>query len=72
MINRDAFSGDHPLMNFLYFALMLVFGMCFMHPGCLVISLGSATATVFFRWLAAEPLLEKLDRIKVKYGLYEP
>lgn len=72
MINRDAFSGDHPLMSFLYFALMLVFGMCFMHPVCLVISLGSATATVLFLWLAAEPLLEKLDRIKVKYGLYEP
>ena len=31
-----------------------------------------ATATVLFLWLAAEPMLEKLDRIKVKYGLYEP
>ena len=31
-------------MNFLYFALVLVFGMCFMHPVCLLISLGSATA----------------------------
>ncbi len=29
-----------------------------------------AVATVFFLWLAAEPMLEKLDRIKVKYGLY--
>jgi len=28
-----------------------------------------ATATVLFLWLAAEPMLEKLDRIKVKYGL---
>ena len=44
MRNRDAFSGYHPLVNFLYFALVLVFGMCFMHPACLVISLGSATA----------------------------
>ena len=44
MVNRDAFSGYHPLVNFLYFALVLVFGMCFMHPVCLVISLGSATA----------------------------
>ncbi len=44
MRNRDAFSGCHPLVNFLYFALVLVFGMCFMHPICLVISLGSATA----------------------------
>ncbi|MGN1059935.1 MAG: ECF transporter S component [Clostridia bacterium] len=26
-------------------------------------------ATVFFLWLAAEPMLEKLERIKVKYGM---
>ena len=44
MVNRDTFSSYHPLVNFLYFALVLVFGMCFMHPACLVISLGSATA----------------------------
>ena len=44
MINRDTFSGYHPLVNFLYFALVLVFGMCFMHPLCLLISVGSATA----------------------------
>jgi len=30
-----------------------------------------ATATVVFLWLAAQPMLEKLDRIKVKYGLME-
>ena len=28
-----------------------------------------AAATVFFLWFMAEPMLEKLDRIKVKYGL---
>ena len=28
-------------------------------------------ATVIFLLLAAEPMLEKLDRIKVKYGLVE-
>ena len=28
-----------------------------------------AAATVFFLWIAAEPMLEKLDRIKLKYGL---
>jgi energy-coupling factor transport system ATP-binding protein len=31
-----------------------------------------AAATAFFLWVAAEPMLEKLDRIKVKYGLVEP
>ena len=30
-----------------------------------------AIATVLFLWLAAEPMLEKLDRIKVKYGLMD-
>ena len=30
-----------------------------------------AAATVFFLWVLAEPMLEKLDRIKVKYGLVE-
>ena len=44
MINRDAFSGYHPLVNFLFFALVLVFAMCFMHPLCLLVSLGSSTA----------------------------
>ena len=30
-----------------------------------------AFATWLFLWFAAEPMLEKLDRIKVKYGLME-
>lgn len=30
-----------------------------------------AAATVLFLWLGAEPMLEKLDRIKIKYGLAE-
>ena len=30
-----------------------------------------AAATVIFILIAAEPMLEKLDRIKVKYGLVE-
>ena len=28
-------------------------------------------ATCLFLWLAAEPMLQKLDRIKIKYGLIE-
>ena len=44
MRNKDTFSSYHPLVNFLFFAMVLVFSMCFMHPVCLVISLGSATA----------------------------
>lgn len=41
---RDAFSTYHPLVNFLYFALVLIFSMVFMHPACLVISLAGAFA----------------------------
>lgn len=39
MINKDSFSSFHPVINFLYFAFVLLFGMCFMHPVCLLISL---------------------------------
>lgn len=31
-----------------------------------------AAATALFLWFGAEPMLEKLDRIKTKYGLCEP
>ena len=35
------------------------------------IDLVRAIATFIFLWLGAEPMLEKLDRIKTKYGLAE-
>ncbi|MPN25592.1 hypothetical protein SDC9_173004 [bioreactor metagenome] len=31
-----------------------------------------AAATITFLWLISRPMLEKLDRIKTKYGLVEP
>ena len=37
----------------------------------LPVDLVHAIATFFFLWLIAEPMLEKLDRIKTKYGLAE-
>ena len=30
-----------------------------------------AISTAFFLWFIAEPMIEKLERIKVKYGLIE-
>lgn len=39
MVNRDTFSSYHPLVNFLYFGLVLAFSVVFVHPVCLVISL---------------------------------
>ena len=44
MRNKDAFSGYHPTINFLYFALVLLFSMCLMHPVYLAISLTGALA----------------------------
>ena len=44
MKNRDTFSGYHPIINFLYFGLVLVFSMFFMHPVSLTISLACAIA----------------------------
>lgn len=40
--NRDTFSSFHPVVNFLYFGLVLLFTMFFMHPVCLLISFVSA------------------------------
>ncbi len=36
---EDSFSTYHPVINFLYFTLVLLFSMFFMHPVCLGISL---------------------------------
>lgn len=47
MGHRDAFSGCHPAINFLYFALVLVFSMVFLHPVSLAVSLGTALAYAF-------------------------
>lgn len=42
MQKQNAFSLCHPLVSFLYFALVLFFSMFFMHPACLIISLACA------------------------------
>jgi len=44
MQSKDPFSGYHPMVNFIYFGLVLVFTMFFMHPASLVISLTGAVA----------------------------
>lgn len=41
---KDIFFGYHPLINFLYFGLVLAFTMFFMHPVSLAISLVSSLA----------------------------
>jgi energy-coupling factor transport system permease protein len=38
MNKRDAFSGYHPVINMLYFTLVIAFGMIFTHPVCLLLS----------------------------------
>lgn len=42
MKKSDAFSGCHPLVGFLYFALVIGFSSWLMHPACLFASLFSA------------------------------
>lgn len=41
---RDTFSSYHPIINFIYFLLVLLFTMFLMHPASLVISLLGAVA----------------------------
>lgn len=38
MINKDAFSSYHPVINFLYFGILLAFSMLSMQPACLIVS----------------------------------
>ena len=42
MKHKDTFSGFHPLINLIYFVLVLAFAMTLMHPVCLCISLATA------------------------------
>ena len=42
MKNNDAFSGLHPVVNFAYFAVVLLLTMFLMHPICLVLALAGA------------------------------
>ncbi|MDO4581277.1 MAG: energy-coupling factor transporter transmembrane component T [Bacillota bacterium] len=44
MPNADTFSSYHPLINFLWFGLVLLFSMFFLHPVCLGMSLSCAFA----------------------------
>ena len=44
MANTDTFSGYHPTVNFIYFALVLFFGMIFMHPACLAVAVFGSVA----------------------------
>lgn len=66
MKNKDAFSAFHPIVNFLYFLLVIGFSMFFMHPVCLGLSLLGSTAyaiylngrkTVRFALLYMAPLM---------------
>ncbi|HCE62704.1 MAG TPA: cobalt transporter [Clostridiales bacterium] len=50
MKNKDAFSGYHPIINFLYYALVLLLSMCLMHPVYLLISLiGALTYDIYLK-----------------------
>ncbi len=44
MRKQDAFSGYHPAVNVIYYAMVLLFSMCLMHPAYLLISLTGALA----------------------------
>ena len=35
---KDTFSGYHPVVNMLYFTMVIIFAMFFTHPVCLIIS----------------------------------
>ena len=45
---KDTFSSYHPLVNFLYFTVVLVCGMFLLHPACLIISLIGAVSYAIY------------------------
>ena len=45
---KDSFSSCHPAVNFLYFTLVLLFSMFFLHPYCLFISLLCSFGYAFY------------------------
>lgn len=50
MVHKDTFSSYHPSVIFLYFGLVIIFSMIFMHPVCLGISLAAAISySVYLR-----------------------
>jgi energy-coupling factor transport system ATP-binding protein len=53
--------NDHPAWGMFLAAYLTGFPFDLVH----------AAATVFFLWCLSRPILEKLDRVKVKYGLLE-
>lgn len=66
-LRRDHEPGKHPDVLWVYHTGQ---------PGCFYISgipvdLVHALSTVIFLWFLSRPLLEKLERIKKKYGLIE-
>ena len=60
MRNKDAFSGYHPTINFLYFALVLLFSMCLMHPVYLAISLTTFTQEITTQIIIANKINPKI------------
>lgn len=52
----DAFSSCHPIVNLIYFGLVIAFSMIFMHPVCLIISL--ACAFVYAVYLSGSAALK--------------
>ncbi|MDR1066223.1 MAG: ATP-binding cassette domain-containing protein [Clostridiales bacterium] len=53
--------NDHPTWGMILTAYLTGFPFDLIH----------AAATIFFLWILSPPMLEKLDRVKVKYGLTE-
>ncbi|WP_455581138.1 energy-coupling factor transporter transmembrane component T [Dysosmobacter sp.] len=71
---KDAFSGYHPLVSLVYFALVLAFTMVVMHPLSLMISwLGGLTyAACLYGWRAVAAKLRGLFPMLVTAAIVNP
>ena len=60
MANKDAFGSYHPVINFLYFGILLAFSMLSMQPVCLVVSV--ICATIYYIMLKGAKAIRLLLR----------
>lgn len=74
MQNRDAFSSYHPLVNLLFFVMVMGCTMFFMHPMSLCISFGSALVySIYLKgWQALKTFLLYLLPMMVMAAVLNP
>lgn len=65
---KDSFSSLHPLVNLVYFSLVLIFGMFFMHPICILLSL--TCGSIYYIKLKGKKGFHDILKFAVPIGIF--